>query len=228
MTIIDNYNTIWENVSKAAISSSRDPGSIKIVAVSKNFPSEVIQEAIDSGITLFGENRIQEAQRKAPMLRGNIILHMIGHLQSNKAREAVRLFDLIHSIDKTETAEKVNHEAEKAGKIQKVLLQVNSSGEASKSGADPVNCLNIMQKLTDMRNIEVLGLMTMGPLTEDSREIRRSFRLTRELLLNLNAKLGANLRELSMGMSSDYILAIEEGATMIRIGTAIFGERNNT
>jgi pyridoxal phosphate enzyme (YggS family) len=225
MSIIDNFNFIKDEVEKTALASGRDPLEIKIIAVSKNFPAETVQEAVNSGIHVFGENRVQEAKAKFPHVKGNFSLHMIGHLQSNKARDAVRLFDLIHSIDKVETAEMVNREAEKIGKIQKILVQVNTSGEESKSGTDSNNCLNFMTKIADMKSVEVLGLMTMAQFTEDDRITKRSFADLRELLLKLNEKLSLNLKELSMGMSSDYKTAIEEGATMIRIGTAIFGGR---
>ena len=133
MSIIENYRKIEKSVKETAGSCGRDVEDIRIIAVSKNFPRETLQEAIDSGIELFGENKVQEAKRKIPGLSGSVIIHMIGHLQSNKAKDAVRLFDLIHSIDKAETAEKINREAEKIEKVQKILIQVNTSGELSKS-----------------------------------------------------------------------------------------------
>lgn len=225
MSIIDNYKKIEESVMKTAKSCGRDARDIKIIAVSKNFPSTIIQEAIDSGIELFGENKIQEAKRKIPELSGHFVMHMIGHLQSNKAKDAVRLFNLIHSIDKLDTAEKINREAEKIEKVQKILIQVNTSGELSKNGTDPENALNIIETVADMKNVEVLGLMTMAPFTRDLTIIRDCFKKLKETLNTLNSKLGTDLNELSMGMSSDFKIAIEEGATMIRLGTALFGER---
>ncbi len=225
MSIIENYRKIEESVREAAGSCGRNAEEIRIIAVSKNFPRETVQEAIDSGIELFGENKVKEAKEKIPGLSGTFIMHMIGHLQSNKAKDAVRLFDLIHSLDKRDTAEKINREAEKIEKVQKILIQVNTSGELSKSGTDPENALNIIDAVADMKNTETLGLMTMAPYTRDTALIRDCFRKLKDTLETINSKLGTNMRELSMGMSSDYRIAIEEGATMLRIGTAIFGER---
>ncbi len=226
MSIIDNFSVIQKNIAESAKLSCRNPNEIQIIAVSKNFSSETIQEAVNLGIKIFGENRVQETKKKFPLITGAYSLHMIGHLQSNKAKDAVKLFEVIHSIDKIETAEKVNREAAKINKKQKILIQINSSGEKTKSGIFPENTLNIIEAVADMQNMEILGLMTMAPFTDDEDTIRRSFRLTRELLNSVNLKLGLNLKELSMGMSSDYRIAIEEGATMVRIGTAIFGKRN--
>ena len=228
MTIIENYKRIQEIIFRTAESCSRNPDEIKIIAVTKNFSAEIMQDAIDSGISILGENRVQEAKSKIPDLKGEYSLHMIGHLQSNKAKDAVSLFNLIHSIDKEETAQKVNREAGRINKIQKILVQVNASGEDTKSGIEPANCLDIIKKITDMKSVEILGLMTMAPFTDDDNIIRKTFRKTRELLIDVNNRLNINLRELSMGMSSDYKIAIEEGATMVRIGTAIFGERTYT
>ena len=228
MNILENYNIIKDQVIEIAESAGRNPDDITIISVSKTFPGEVLQEAIDSGITILGENKIQEAKVKIPTLTGNFTIHMVGHLQSNKAKEAVKLFDLIHSIDKVNTAQKINTEAEKIGKIQKILIQINTSGEASKNGISPDETINFIRELTDLNNIEVIGLMTMAPYTSDEEIIRRTFRNTQELLEKINSELDLNIKELSMGMSSDYKIAIEEGSTMIRIGTAIFGQRDYT
>jgi len=226
MDIIENYIKIQKQVTETALSCGRNPEDIQIIAVSKTFPIETVQQAIDSGITIFGENKIQEAKRKIPELKGKFNIHMIGHLQSNKAKDAVKLFDLIHSIDKLSTAEKLNTEAEKAGKIQKILIQVNTSGETSKSGMTEQEVLNIITEFADLDNVEVLGLMAMAPYTDNLKIIRESFSSARILLEKINNKTGLGLKELSMGMSSDYKTAIEEGSTMVRIGSAIFGERN--
>ncbi|MGL4369980.1 MAG: YggS family pyridoxal phosphate-dependent enzyme, partial [Spirochaetota bacterium] len=154
--------------------------------------------------------------------------HLIGHLQSNKARDAVRLFDLIHSIDKYETAEKVSQEALAAGKIQKILVQVNTSGEESKNGCTPDDTIEICKKISRLKNIQLMGLMTVGPLTDNEDSIRKAFSLLRTLRDKASAETGLPLNELSMGMSGDFRIAIEEGATMIRIGSAIFGNRTYT
>ncbi|HPV43103.1 MAG TPA: YggS family pyridoxal phosphate-dependent enzyme [Spirochaetota bacterium] len=226
MSIIDNYTAIEKEIAAIATASGRGPGGIRIVAVSKTFDESVIQEAIDSGIRVFGENKIQEARRKIPSLRGDFTFHMVGHLQSNKAREAVQLFDLIHSIDKADTAAAVDREAGRIGKKQKVLVQVNTSGEESKSGIVPASARDLVARVTDLKNLDLLGFMTMAPFTDDEGVIRQTFRASRGLMEEINVSLGLALAELSMGMSSDYRIAVEEGATLVRIGTAIFGHRN--
>ncbi len=226
MSIIDNYNKIKSHIREIAASTGREHEKIKIVAVSKIFPAATVQKAIDSGIWLFGENKVQEAKGKIQELNGEFSFHLVGHLQSNKAKDAVKLFDVIHSIDKVSTAERVNSEAKKISKIQKILIQVNTSGEETKSGVDPEEVFDLCSNIIGLDNIEVLGLMTIGPFTDDEQSIRKSFKILKNLLDDINSKLGFNLQELSMGMSSDYPIAIEEGATMVRVGSAIFGQRN--
>jgi len=228
MSIYNNYLKIIDEIKKTASESGHDPNRIKIVTVSKTFPAEIIQKAIDSGIALFGENKIQEAKTKMPELNGNFKFHMIGHLQSNKAKDAVQLFDVIHSIDKLTTAQKVNQEAEKIQKNQKILIQVNTSGEESKSGASPDQILTIVNEIAKFKNINILGLMSIAPLTNDTGRIRNSFRETRLILDKINYSTGLDLQELSMGMSSDFRIAVEEGSTMVRVGSAIFGKRTYT
>jgi PLP dependent protein len=225
MSAYANFKAIEEEIGRIARSCGRDPKDIKIIAVSKTVRTETVQEAIDAGMRLFGENKIQEAKAKIPVLKGDFSFHMIGHLQSNKARDAVRLFDLIHSIDNEGTALQVNREAEKTGKVQKVLIQVNASGEASKSGVEPDRAAALIKEVSGLKNLEIQGLMTMAPFTEDNEVIRKTFSATREIMKEINRALGLDIRELSMGMSSDYRTAVREGATMVRIGTAIFGER---
>ncbi len=226
MSIIDNYTRIEKEIAAIAASSGRSPGVIRIVAVSKTFDESAVQEAIDAGIRVFGENKVQEAKRKIPNLRGDFTFHMVGHLQSNKAREAVMFFDLIHSIDKADTAAAIDREAEKIGKKQKVLIQVNTSGEESKSGIAPVSAMDLVKRVLDMKNLELCGFMTMAPFTDDEGIVRATFRAAGKLMKEINGSLGLTLGELSMGMSSDYRIAVEEGATLVRIGTAIFGHRN--
>ncbi len=226
MGIIENYKRIESEIAAIAASSGRNPSDVRIICVSKNFVESVVQEAIDAGIGVFGENKVQEAKRKIPNLKGDFTFHMIGHLQSNKARDAVSLFDLIHSIDKDDTAAAVHREAARLGKRQKVLVQVNTSGEESKSGTDPDDAPDLVKRILDMKNLDLRGLMTMAPFTDDEAVIRKTFRAARELMKSINASLGIALDELSMGMSSDYRIAVEEGATMVRIGTAIFGHRD--
>ena len=225
MSIIDNYNRINDSVRETAIKCGRNPDNIKIIAVSKTFSVQIIQEAIDSGIILLGENKIQEAKNKVPLLTGNFKMHMIGHLQSNKTRDAVQLFDLIHSIDKLSTAEKLNNEAAKINKVQKILLQFKTTGEYSQSGATLDDLQTIAESVLKMKNLSIEGLMNIGPNIQDINKIRQSFADTKTALMLINSKLKLNLTELSMGMSADYQTAIQEGATYIRIGSAIFGQR---
>lgn len=228
MGIADTFRSIRDRVDRAAADAGRDPRDITIVAVSKTVPAVRVQEAIDAGITLFGENKVQEARDKIPGLRGAFAFHLIGHLQSNKARDAVRLFEVIHTLDKESTARAVDHEAAKIGKRQKVLLQVNASGEDTKSGVSPDGVLPLARAIAVMEHLELLGVMTMAPFTDDEARIRAAFRTAKNVLDEINGALNSSLRELSMGMSSDYVLAIEEGATLVRIGTALFGERSFT
>ena len=225
MTIIDNYNRIKEVINETAIKCGRKSDEIKIVAVSKTFSEDVIREAINSGIEIFGENRVQEAEKKFKSLTGNFKLHMVGHLQSNKSGEAVKLFDLIHSVDKISTAAKLNLEAEKLSKLQSVLLQLKTSDEDTKYGADPSEIISIAESILEMKNLSLKGIMSIGPNTSDKSIIRKSFTETYKALNKINATLNLNLKELSMGMSGDYTIAIEEGASVIRIGSAIFGNR---
>ena len=225
MTAIDNYNRIKEKVNETAIKCGRKSDEVKIVAVSKTFNENIIREAINSGINILGESKVQEASKKFGSMLGNYKLHMIGHLQSNKSDEAVKLFDMIHSIDKISTASKLNSEAEKINKIQSILLQLKTSDEDTKHGADPSEIISIAESILEMKNLKLEGIMSIGPNTLDKSIIRKSFTETSKTLNKINSTLNLNLKELSMGMSGDYTIAIEEGATLIRIGTAIFGGR---
>lgn len=225
-TPYDRYQQIVDQVNELCIKAGRKPEDVSVIAVSKTVDANIIQNAIDAGITLLGESRIQEAARKIPLLEGEFRLHMVGHLQSNKSRDAVKLFDLIHSIDKISTAEKVGGEALNAGKIQDILLQINSSGEEQKAGVEPEKAVETAAALFQIEGIRLRGLMTIGPNTDDTVIIRKSFAMVKKLLEKINDEFNYKLDILSMGMSSDYPVAIEEGATLLRIGTAIFGERD--
>ncbi|MEW6527956.1 MAG: YggS family pyridoxal phosphate-dependent enzyme [Spirochaetota bacterium] len=225
MSIIDNYRQLLQKIDLIARQCNRNPAEISIIAVSKTFPAQTIQEAIDQGITLFGENRVQEAKAKIPQLQGTFSFHLVGHLQSNKAKDAVRLFECIHSIDKLSTAIEVDKEAKKINKIQNILIEVNTSGEPSKFGVEPEKAFELCKGILELHNINCIGFMTVGPLTDNRDRIRESFRTLRVLKEEINNKLNITLKELSMGMSGDFDIAIEEGATMVRIGTAIFGQR---
>jgi len=225
MSIAERYKKISDNVYTAAQHCGRNPDEISILAVSKTVPHTHVQEAIDSGITILGENRIQEAKFKIPLLHGAFSMHMIGHLQSNKSTDAVKLFDMIHSIDKISTARALNAEAEKSGKIQKILIQIKTHEEDTKSRISPEESLKLAENIVLLKNLELQGVMTIGPLTDDTAITRRAFRETSAVLVKLNLELGLKMRHVSMGMSGDFRIAVEEGSTILRIGSSIFGVR---
>jgi len=228
MTIADNLASIQERISKAALRAGRDPSAIRLVAVSKTVSAESIQEAIAAGVTILGENYVQETRNKIARIGMQVEWHFIGHLQSNKARSAVDLFSMIHSVDRLSLAEELDQEANKQGKILPVLIQVNISGEESKSGIDPQGTLQLLERIAGLEHLSVQGLMTMPPWFEDPEDARPYFIALRKLREELaNKKIhGVSLQELSMGMSGDFEVAIEEGATLVRVGTAIFGPRS--
>ena len=217
--VADNINLIHQQIRAAAARVGRSPDDITLIAVSKAIEPERVEEALSAGQVVFGENKVQEARAKIPLLPGRARWHMIGHLQTNKVRDAVALFDIIHSVDSVKLAEDVNKWAERGGKTQTVLLEVNVSGEASKFGLKPEDLQSTVAEIHRLPRLDVRGLMTIAPFVEEAEKARPYFRRLREL----GEELG--LRELSMGMSHDFEVAIEEGATMVRIGTAIFGER---
>jgi len=225
MTLIDNYNKIKEKIIETALQCGRNPENIKIIAVSKTFESALIQEALNNGIRIFGENKVQEASTKFFSINGNFELHMIGNLQTNKIRDALNLFEVIHSIDKLPTAEKLNSEAKKKGKVQRIFLQLKTSDEITKHGADSNEIISLAENIIMMENLKLEGLMSIGPNTTDNNLIQKSFIETAKMLDTINKILKLNLNELSMGMSGDYTIAIQEGATILRIGSAIFGNR---
>ncbi len=226
MRIKENLSKIQTIVNNIEQNTKKETNSVTIISVSKTFPVSTVQEAIDSGIFLFGENKVQEAKTKFETLKGNFSFHLVGHLQSNKAKDAVKIFDLIHSIDKLSTAKKLNNEAQKIDKVQKILLQVNTTNEESKNGIQPSELNQLYESIKELPNIEIMGLMGIGPTNGTEEKTRSAFKICRGLLDNINTTYNVNLKELSMGMSSDYKIGIEEGATLIRIGRAIFGERD--
>jgi len=215
---------VFNHIAAAAAKAGRDFAGITIIAVSKTQPEEAIHEAMRSGLTHFGENKVQEAARKIDSIsRG--IWHLIGHLQSNKVKDAVRLFDSIDSVDRLELAEEIVHRAEAIGKTQNVLLQVNIAGESTKFGCAPEKARELAEKINAMPRLALHGLMTIAPYTPDAEKSRPHFAALRVLRDQLEKDTGLKLPTLSMGMSGDYIVAVEEGATHVRIGTALFGER---
>jgi len=218
--------------------SGRNPEDVKLVAVTKTVDTEKIKEAIDWGLRVFGESKVQEARDKISNLKSfinpplppfskggegglRIEWHLVGHLQKNKAKIAVQLFDLIHSLDSAELAAEINRNAEKTGKTQKVLIQVKLSEEETKHGVAKEDLLDIIKAVSEMNNLKLEGLMTMPPFSDDPEMVRPYFRELRKLRDNIE-KSGFALPELSMGMTNDFEVAIEEGATMVRIGTGIF------
>jgi pyridoxal phosphate enzyme (YggS family) len=215
---------IQEQIAAAAQRAKRDPMQIEIIAVSKTQPVAAIQDAMRAGVMLFGENKVQEARGKIEEL-GRGVWHLIGHLQGNKAKDAVRLFDSIDSVDRAELAEEINHRADALGKTQIVLLQVNIAGESTKFGCAPDAAGALAEKINDLPRLALDGLMAIAPFTPDPEKSRPHFAALRELRDKLEAQTGLKLPALSMGMSGDFAVAIEEGATQVRIGTALFGER---
>jgi pyridoxal phosphate enzyme (YggS family) len=225
----DRLKLIQERIDRAAERCRRPGDSIKLIAVSKTKPVEAVKEAIAAGVTDLGENYIQEAREKVNALAmSQVNWHFIGHLQSNKAKYAVRLFDLIHSVDSLKLAGELNKYAQNISKVQSVLVQVNVAKEGSKSGVYVEETVELLKQLSRLENISVKGLMTMPPYFNAPDKVRPYFAALRELRDQIRAEDIANIgmEELSMGMTGDFETAIEEGATMVRIGTAIFGERH--
>jgi len=219
---------IRERIRRAAESCNRDPDSIRLVAVSKTVPAETVKDAIEAGATILGENYVQEAREKFDKLvHYPVSWHFIGHLQSNKAKYAVRLFDLIHSVDSLKLARALDKEAQKVEKIQLILVQVNISGEDTKSGISAEEIPGLISEISQLKNLSIKGLMTMPPYFYQPEKVRPYFAALRELRDRLKEQAVPNVSmdELSMGMTGDFEVAVAEGATLVRIGTAIFGER---
>ena len=215
-------------IRQAAESCNRDADSIQLVAVSKTIPAEKVKLAIEAGVTILGENYIQEAREKfKALVQYSASWHFIGHLQSNKAKYAVRLFDLIHSVDSLKLARELNKQAGKVDKVQQILVQVNISGEDTKSGITPEEAPRLISEISQLENLSLKGLMTMPPYFYQPEKVQPFFAALRELRDRIQAKNIANvsMAELSMGMTGDFEVGIKEGATLVRIGTAIFGER---
>ncbi len=224
----DRIAIIQDRIANAAVNCGRSPDEVKLVAVSKTKPVASIQQALDAGLVLFGENYIQEAREKVNDLAASPAQwHFIGHLQSNKAKYAVRLFDLIHSVDSEKLAGELNKQAAKTGKVQPILLQVNLARETSKSGTSREKAADLVTRISTLENLSLRGLMTMPPFFDNPDKARPYFRQLRELRDHIRglAIPGIVMDELSMGMTGDFEAAIEEGATLVRIGTAIFGGR---
>lgn len=218
---------VREQIARAAERAGRSAEDITLIAVSKTFDSATVQQAVDAGARDLGENRVQEAITKVAIVKGNVRWHLIGHLQSNKARQAVEAFEVIHTIDSSQLAERLDRVAGETGRRPEVLAQVDLAHEPTKSGADESELPAIIEALDSARHLEFRGLMTLPPFFDSPEQTRPYFRRLREILEGLNRARGPEqkLTELSMGMSHDFEAAIEEGATMVRVGTAIFGSR---
>jgi len=223
--IIENISLVRGKIEQAARRAGRDPKDVTLVAVSKTFPAEAITAAVGAGITEIGESRIQEATGKIDALGRIVTWHLIGHLQSNKAGKAVEYFDMIQSVDSVGIAEKISRHAVAAEKEIGCLVEMNSSGEDSKFGLPPEDLMEAAETIAALPGINLRGLMTIGPWTTNEGCVRKAFDFTRETFVEMRNRLGDRISILSMGMSSDYELAIECGSTMVRVGTAIFGTR---
>ena len=224
--IADNIKSLRDRIAERCIKVNRNPEEIKIIAVSKNFGVNEILETLEEGIHDFGENKAQELETKFANLGNKVTWHFVGHLQRNKVRFTVDSADYIHSVDSLRIAMDINKRAEQINKVQKILLQVKTSNEETKSGiSDESEIIDIAHNCMEFKNTELTGLMTIAPFTNDQNLIRKSFKYLSNLKANLNSN-GILFNELSMGMTDDFEIAIEEGATMLRIGTAIFGERD--
>ncbi|MBW2054462.1 MAG: YggS family pyridoxal phosphate-dependent enzyme [Deltaproteobacteria bacterium] len=226
--MIKKLQTVKNRIQTAARACGRNPVTIRLVVVSKTVPTERVRQAIQAGATILGENYIQEARTKFNDLATTpVSWHFIGHLQSNKAKYAVRLFDLIHSVDTLKLARELDKQSRKINKIQEILIQVNISEEASKSGVNVKDTLTLLKDISRLENLSVKGLMTMPPYFNAPEKVRPYFTALRNLRDRLEQQglLNVGLNELSMGMTGDFEVAIQEGATLVRIGTAIFGDR---
>jgi len=225
VSLPDNLNSIQQRIRAACDRCGREPNSVTLLAVSKTHPPETIQAAADCGLLFFGENKIQEAKAKIPLCSARLRWHFIGHLQSNKCRDAVELFEMIQSVDSLSLAQEINKRCEAAAKRMPILLEVNLAGEASKFGYKPEQLLSELKEINFLQRLEIRGLMTVPPWSPDAENSRAHFKRLRELKTECEQILGAPLPHLSMGMSGDFEVAIEEGATIVRVGTALFGPR---
>jgi pyridoxal phosphate enzyme (YggS family) len=207
------------------VKAGRPVEEIELVAIAKTHPAEKVREAIEAGQTLFGESRVQEARRKIPELPSNVRWHFVGHLQKNKVRHALPLFEIIHSVDSLALAEEINRIAQEEGLHPRVLLEVNVGGEGSKFGFAPERLRTELESLLALPRLSILGLMCIPPIAQEVEASRKYFVQLREFRDSLQTEFRVDLAQLSMGMTQDYWIAIEEGATLVRVGTAIFGER---
>ena len=225
MDIAANLAAVRQRIAQASDRAGRDPAGVTLLTVSKGHSAEIVRAAADLGLVLFGENRVQEARAKIGLCPGRLRWHLIGHLQSNKCRDAVHFFAMIQSVDSLALAREINRWADKSAKTMPVLIEVNVAGESSKFGYAPEKLLAELKEINSLPRIELHGLMTVAPFAQDAEKVRPVFRRMRELRGQCEDLLGAPLPVLSMGMSGDFEVAVEEGATMIRLGSAVLGPR---
>ena len=224
ISIAENVARVLERVNVAESEYGMREGEVSVVGISKTFDAQAVMEAVNAGITDIGENRIQEAERKFPHTIGGFKKHMVGHLQSNKVNKALGLFDFIHSVDSLKLAKKI---ASSGGNGKELLLEVNTSGEETKFGVKPEATLDLLSEISETSGLTISGLMTVGPRSTEESKIRNAFRKLKWLYDSASGSNieGIDMKYLSMGMTNDFELAIEEGSNMVRIGRAIFGER---
>ena len=223
-TIEGRFRHVWERIEAACVRAERDLVDVQLVAVSKKCPPEAVDEALRAGVSILGESRVQEALAKVPLC-GSAEWHMVGRLQRNKVRAALSLFTTIHSVDSIRLLEEIARVQEETGSRPDVFLEVNVAGEASKTGFTPKSVRDAVRSALSLGCIRLVGLMTLPPWAPDPEQSRKYFKMLRELATSLSDEFGVPLTELSMGMSSDFEVAVEEGATFVRVGTAIFGKR---
>ena len=225
-SVAENLERVREEIANAAKKSGRSIEDVDLVAISKTHEAAKVREAIEAGQSLFGESRVQEARVKIPELPSSARWHFVGHLQKNKIRHALPLFELIHSVDSLGLAQDINRIAEEEGMHPRVLIEVNVAGEGSKFGFQPDKLRAEMESLLALSRLSILGLMCIPPIAEEAEASRKYFVALRELRDRMQTEFHVDLAQLSMGMTQDYAIAVEEGATLVRVGTAIFGERS--
>ena len=225
VSIAENLERVREQITQAAAKAGRAVNEIELVAITKTHPAEKVREAVEAGHTVFGESRVQEARAKIPLLPSAARWHFVGRLQRNKVRHALPLFELFHSVDSLELARDMNRVAEEEGLRARVLLEVNVAGEGSKIGFAPETLRSQMEAVLDLPRLTVEGVMTIPPLAPEAEVSRKYFVALRELRDQFAAEFEVPLAHLSIGMTGDFVVAIEEGATLVRVGTAIFGKR---
>jgi len=225
-SIAENLARVRDQIAQVPAKANRNADDVELVAISKTHDAAKVREAVEAGQTLFGESRVQEARVKIPELPSNSRWHFVGHLQKNKIRHALPLFELIHSVDSLALAQDINRIAEEDGLHPRVLLEVNVAGEGSKFGFTPEKLREDLENLLALPRLSILGLMTIPPIAEEAEASRKYFVQLRELRDRLQTEFHVDLAQLSMGTTQDFAIAVEEGATLVRVGTAIFGERS--